>query len=227
MEWKSPQFVLKECGIEKNLREFFIRKKSTIENLLNAARNRQNGNDEHRRKKRRDASKKDIRRSQLPNFEIGTYVLEALVDKPTKLRLIWRGPKIIVGIENEWVYWVEDLITRRKKKAHATHLKLYADKDRNLTADMLQHARHHAIEYTIEKILQIRVGEPSTKPENYEVEIAWEGFEPEDNSWEPLETILEDAKEIAEDFLRETAQGKGKMASTAKAAMKRFKVSLN
>jgi hypothetical protein len=73
-----------------------------------------------------------------PNFQVGEYVLVAEHRKSgvSKLQVKWKGPRRVASVESDYVFVVENLLTKELKAAHATRLRFYKDKDLNVTADI-------------------------------------------------------------------------------------------
>jgi hypothetical protein len=65
-----------------------------------------------------------------PNFEVGDYVLidEHRKSGVSKLQAKWKGPRRVASVESNYVFVVENLLTKELKAAHATRLRLYNDK---------------------------------------------------------------------------------------------------
>jgi hypothetical protein len=47
----------------------------------------------------------------------------------------WKGPRHVASVESDYVFVVENLLTKEHKAAYATRLRFYKDKDLNVTAD--------------------------------------------------------------------------------------------
>jgi hypothetical protein len=79
-----------------------------------------------------------------PNFQVGDYVLVAEHRKSgvSKLQVKCKGPRRVASVESDYVFVVENLLTKDLKAAHATRLRFYKDKDLNVTAEMAQAAEN-------------------------------------------------------------------------------------
>ncbi|GMF46735.1 unnamed protein product [Phytophthora fragariaefolia] len=89
---------------------------------------------EKRRRAARDRHAKK-RGVTLPKFSDGDFVLAATATgrSGNKLALVWRGPKRIFGVVNDYTFEVQDLIaTFATSLRHASRLQLYRDADRDL-----------------------------------------------------------------------------------------------
>jgi hypothetical protein len=94
-----------------------------------------------------------------PNFQGGGYVLVAEHRKSgvSKLQVKWKGPRRVASVESDYVFVVENLLTKELKAAHATRLRFYKDKVLNVTAELAQAAEHddHQL-YVVSKIYLTR-----------------------------------------------------------------------
>jgi hypothetical protein len=68
---------------------------------------------------------------QSPNFQVGDYVLVAEHRKSSmsKLQVKWNGLRRVESVESDYVFVVENLLTKERKAAHATRLRFYKDKE--------------------------------------------------------------------------------------------------
>jgi hypothetical protein len=73
-----------------------------------------------------------------PNFQVGDYVLVAEHRRSgvSKLQVQRKGLRRVASIESDYVFVVENLLTKELKAAHATRLRFYKDKDLNVTAEL-------------------------------------------------------------------------------------------
>jgi hypothetical protein len=91
-----------------------------------------------------------------PNFQVGDYVLvvEHRKSGVSKLQVKWKGPRRVASVESDYVFIVENLLTKELKAAHATRLGFYKDKGLNVTAELVQAAEHNDHQlYVVSKIL--------------------------------------------------------------------------
>jgi hypothetical protein len=111
-----------------------------------------------------------------PNFQVGSYVLIAEHSKSgvSKLQVKWKSPRRVASVESDYVFVVENLLTKELKAAHATRLRFYKDKDLNVTAELAQAAEHNYHQlYVVSKILNANYNEHKMF---HELLIAWRGF---------------------------------------------------
>jgi hypothetical protein len=92
-----------------------------------------------------------------PNFQVEEYMLVAEYRKRggmSKLQVKWKDPRCIALMESDYVFVVENLLTKELKAAHATRLRLYQDEELNVTAELSQAAEHNDHQlYVVSKIL--------------------------------------------------------------------------
>jgi hypothetical protein len=62
-----------------------------------------------------------------PNFQVGDCVLVAEHRKSgvSKLQVKWKGPRRVASLESNYVFVVENVLTKKLKAAHATRLRFY------------------------------------------------------------------------------------------------------
>jgi hypothetical protein len=60
-----------------------------------------------------------------PNCQVDDYVLVAEHRKSgvSKLQIKWKGPRRVASVESDYVFVVENLLTKELKAAHATRLR--------------------------------------------------------------------------------------------------------
>jgi hypothetical protein len=80
-----------------------------------------------------------------PNFQVGDYVLVAEHRKSdtSKLQVKRKGLCRVASVESDYVFVLENLLTKELKAAHATRLRFYKDKELNVTAELAQVAEHN------------------------------------------------------------------------------------
>jgi hypothetical protein len=77
-----------------------------------------------------------------PNFQVGDYVLvsEHCKSGTSKMLVKWKGPRRGASVKYDYVFVVENLLTKELKAALATRLRFYKDKDLSVTAELAQAA---------------------------------------------------------------------------------------
>jgi len=113
-----------------------------IENQRELRRNRQNAR----------------RKAVLPNFSVGDFVLLANTSKiqDHKLRVRWTGPCRITAVLSDYIFTVEDLITKKTCDFHASRLRFYSDSSLNITEDILAQVAHDGYGFEIEDLIDAR-----------------------------------------------------------------------
>jgi hypothetical protein len=80
----------------------------------------------------------------------------------------------VASLESDYVFVVENLLTKELKAAHATRLRFYKDKELNVTAELAQAAEHNEHQlYVVSKILDARYNEQEMF---HELLVTWRGF---------------------------------------------------
>jgi hypothetical protein len=77
-----------------------------------------------------------------PKFQVGDYMLVAEHRKSgvTKLQVKWKGLRRVASVESDYVFVVENQLTKELKASHATRLRSYKDKELCFTAELVQAA---------------------------------------------------------------------------------------
>jgi hypothetical protein len=136
-----------------------------------------------------------------PNFQVGDYVLVAEHRKSgvSKLQVKWKGPRRVASVESEYVFVVENLLTKELKAAHATRLRFYKDKELNVTAELAQAAEHNDRKlYVVPKILDARYNEQEMF---HELLVAWRGFPVGEAAWQPYSVMAVDVPDMVAWFM--------------------------
>ena len=78
------------------------------------------------------------------NWTVKDYVLLARVSKGAQNKLVakWRGPMRVVATVNDWVYRVQDLITKDEHGVHAERLRYYSDAALQITTPLKEIIAH-------------------------------------------------------------------------------------
>jgi Chromo (CHRromatin Organisation MOdifier) domain len=109
------------------------------------------------------------------------------------------APSRVASVESDYVFVVENLLTKELKAAHATRLRIYKDKELNVTAELSQAAEHndHKL-YVVSKILDVRYNEQEMF---HEFLVAWRGFPVDEATWEPYSVIAVDVPDMVATFM--------------------------
>jgi Chromo (CHRromatin Organisation MOdifier) domain len=117
----------------------------------------------------------------------------------SKLQVKWKGPRRVASVEFDYVFVVENLLTKEVKAAHATRLRFYKDKELNITAELAQAAEHNGHQlYVVSKILDARYNEQEMF---HELLVAWRGFPVGEATWEPYSVMAVDVPDMVAKFL--------------------------
>jgi hypothetical protein len=148
--------------------------------------------EQQRERHRKLASKNRLK----VNFHIGDYVLIAknVTKSNSKLYLTWKGPYHIVSSRQGYVFDVEDIITQEARTVHGERMKLYADSSLDVTEEIKLQKSFDDESFIIEKLLDIK---------DDLCLIKWLGFSDAENSWEPIQVIMNDAPKLLEVFQQE------------------------
>jgi Chromo (CHRromatin Organisation MOdifier) domain len=137
-----------------------------------------------------------------PNFQVGDYVLVAEHRKSgtSKLQAKWMGPRRVASVESDYVFVVDNLLTKELKAAHATRLRFYKDKELNVTAELAQAAEHNDHQlYVVSKILDARYNKQEMF---HELIVAWRGFPVGEATWEPYSFMAVDVPDMVATFMK-------------------------
>jgi Chromo (CHRromatin Organisation MOdifier) domain len=115
------------------------------------------------------------------------------------LQAKWKGPRRVASVESDYVFVVENLLTKELKAAHATRSRFYKDKELNVTAELSQAAEYndHKL-YVVSKILDARYNEQEMF---HELLVAWRGFPVGEATWETYSVMAVDVPDMVAKFL--------------------------
>jgi hypothetical protein len=136
-----------------------------------------------------------------PNFQVGDFVLVAEHRKSgtSKLQVKWKGLRRVVSVESDYVFVLENLLTKELKAAHATRLRFYKDKEPNVTAELAQAAEHNEHQrYVVSKIFDARYNEQEMF---YELLVTWRGFPVEEATGKPYSVMAVDVPDMVKKFI--------------------------
>jgi hypothetical protein len=92
----------------------------------------------------------------------------------SKLQVTWKGPRRVASVESDYVFVVENLLTKKFKAAHASRLRFYQDKELNVKAELAQAAEHNEHElYALSMIPGARYNEQDML---HDLLVSWRGF---------------------------------------------------
>jgi hypothetical protein len=103
-------------------------------------------------------------------------------------------------VKFDYVFVVENLLTKELKAAHATRLRFYNDKDLSVTTELAQAAEHNDHQlYVVSKILDARYNEQEMF---HELLVAWHGFPVGEDTWEPYSVMAVNVLDIVAKFMQ-------------------------
>ena len=163
----------------------------------------------------------------LPVFEPGHYVLmgKKRTRKKSKLEATWKGPFEVIGTACEQkgalVYNIRKLGGTEIFPVHASRLAHFASDKLNVTADLQDWAQDG--EYTIEKFVDFEEGDN----EDLYLRVRWLGFEPADDTWEPVAQLIEDQPRMVLYFLKTHKNAHDAIADIVKNIKKKLRRAVN
>jgi hypothetical protein len=90
-------------------------------------------------------------------------------------------------VESDYVFVVENLLTKELKAARATRLRFYKDKELDVTAELSQAAEHNDHQlYVVSKILDALYNE---QEKFHKLLVALRGFPVGEATWEPYSVM--------------------------------------
>jgi hypothetical protein len=101
-------------------------------------------------------------------------------------------------VESDWVYQVEDLLTRAAQTVHVSRLKFYYDSSLHVIESLLEHIAHQQSGYEVSSLKDLRW---SSLHVRCEVLVGRRRFEQMDDTWEPFTTVLENVPNLAHRLL--------------------------
>ena len=164
--------------------------------------------------RQRSKAAKEAKNPHAHRFEVGdlimvtgsgTSVNPVCTAKP---RTRWQGPFEIVSVEANQpsilhVRLLGDPSTVAAKPVHWTRCKRFAGKEFHASPQMIKSAQHDLAKFKIQDFVAWRVG-----PEGeVQLLVSWYGFEDNDNTWENITQLLEDAPYRVRNYLAENAVG--------------------
>ncbi|POM69904.1 Hypothetical protein PHPALM_13766 [Phytophthora palmivora] len=138
------------------------------------------------------------------NFDVGDFVLWSRVDQrltSNKLLEQWVGPFQIVRTRPH-SFVIKHLVTAREFEVHGTRLKYYADKDFNVTADILEFTTQQGILLGVNAIKEHRY---NAVLKRWELLVSWCGLQDVEDSWESLASMLKDVPAKVTEYVQDPA----------------------
>lgn len=122
-------------------------------------------------------------------LSVGDYVVVARFHGArTKMSANWVGPRRIVQTLSDYIYRVENLLTKTTEDIHISRIKHYADALVGTAAQMKEIAEFSdRVWYSVNNIKNVR-----KEKGQFEALVAWKGLTDRGDSWEPLQVMYED-----------------------------------
>ena len=124
-----------------------------------------------------------------------------------KLAATWTGPWRAVTAEQKHVYSVQNIISGDVRDVHVVRLRFYSDAQLDVTSDLKDVFQHSLNQGEFEMEALINIG-PTNDDSGYLVRVRWAGFEADEDTWETLKTLLEDAPQCVRQQLRKIKLGR-------------------
>jgi hypothetical protein len=139
------------------------------------------------------------KKGKIVNFIPGDFVLIAS-PLAGKLGMKWKGPMLVQEARGEHSFVVRDVLTKEERLVHAVHMLKYDDK-LELNKREKEQATYNARGdyYQVKEILDLKF---DAEREGFMMQIAWEGFSEEENTWESVRNLEQDIPALVRDYLR-------------------------
>lgn len=134
------------------------------------------------------------------NIYVGDFVMVRVSTKRGhKLETKWKGPMRVVETKSSLLFVVEDINSSHRITAHAQRLVPYPITP--TTEQTSKELKQQATYYDMMTQIVDRIKGVRKRKGKYELLVAWMGYEEGDNTWEPIETMLEDIPGVVEDYM--------------------------
>jgi hypothetical protein len=132
------------------------------------------------------------------DFEIGDYVLISRINDKgkDKTRNLWSGPARITAKINDRLFETTNLVSNITRQHHADFLKRYSDKHLTVTKQLRDFIAHGGGAAII-----TRIGNHRLNGRTWELQIFWQGYPDDEATWEPLQTINQDAPVLVRRYI--------------------------
>ncbi|GMG16970.1 unnamed protein product [Phytophthora fragariaefolia] len=147
-------------------------------------------------------NKKRERGENMVNFNVGDYVLRSRVDekRQSKLLVTWVGPYAVTAAHAHNVFTVKQLVPGEELDVHTSRLKFFADKDLEVTEELLEHV---AAQGTILRVRDFVRHRWNDECRSYEILVGWQGLEAIEDLWEPLAALYDDESALVQAYIAE------------------------
>ncbi|KAE8903142.1 hypothetical protein PF003_g12674 [Phytophthora fragariae] len=156
-------------------------------------------------------NKKRERGDNMVNFDVGDYVLRSRVDekRQNKLLVTWVGPYAVTAAHAHNVFTVKQLVTGEELDVHASRLKFFADKDLEVTEELLEHVAAQGIILRVRDLIGPTLVVPpmlvrhrwNDESRSYEILVGWHGLEAIEDSWESLTAMFNEVSTLVQAYV--------------------------
>ncbi|KAE9082795.1 hypothetical protein PF010_g21445 [Phytophthora fragariae] len=142
--------------------------------------------------------------TRMAQIEVGDFVLYADVwaHSRSKLCVRWCGPAQVTAATSNWIFKIKNLVTGDEREAHASRLKFYSDSSLEVSEELLQHVAHNSEGHVVSKFLRASY---DTAAKSYKLLVRWRGLSEQEDSWEPVQVMLEDVPAAVKAFIADHA----------------------
>lgn len=134
------------------------------------------------------------------NINIGDFVMVRVnAKRGHKLQTKWKGPMQVTETKSHLLFVVEDINRQYKMIAHAQRLIPYPVTSKQIQAskELQQQAIYYeTMTHIVKEIRGVR-----ERDGEYEVLVEWLGCERSDDTWEPVQVMVEDVPGLVQDYL--------------------------
>lgn len=133
------------------------------------------------------------------NFAVGDFVLKGVMskDRVKKPSLRWRGPYRVTQCRSEYIFEIEEILTKKREEAHGRRLKFFRNSSYEVDDDLLEHLRYQSGEL----LLVERIDDVRRMDGVIEMLVKWRGFSEDESDWVTLTTLQEDVPALVKDAL--------------------------
>ncbi|CAK4298195.1 unnamed protein product [Aphanomyces euteiches] len=91
---------------------------------------------------------------------------------------------------------------------------MFAASDLNITQSLMDNIAYVEGGHIVERIIDCKFDRISKR---WQLHVKWLGLDPIENSWEPLDILLEDVPKLVHQFIADNIKAKANVAAMAKA----------
>lgn len=110
---------------------------------------------------------------------------------------MWR----VVTAEQKHVYSVQNIFSGQVRDVHVARLRFYSDSELEITSGLKDVFQHSYTQGVFEMEALINIGE-AHDGSGYNIRVRWAGFGEDEDTWEPLKTLWDDAPQFVIKELR-------------------------